>query len=45
MDEHITRFNADAGHPNQQPNHGVWPGLSEELARWIEEAAAKAQAD
>jgi len=27
MDEHISRFNADADDPSHEPNHGVWPGL------------------
>src|ERR1700730_5065581 len=27
MDQHISRFNADADNPSQLPNHGVWPGL------------------
>jgi D-galactarolactone cycloisomerase len=45
MDEHISRLNADADDPSQQPNHGVWPGFSlllpEELEpydiAWFEE--------
>jgi hypothetical protein len=28
MDEHICRFNTDADNASQQPNHGMWPGLS-----------------
>ena len=27
IDEHISRFNADAGDPGHLPNHGVVPGL------------------
>jgi hypothetical protein len=27
MDEHISRFNADADDPGHLPNHGVRPGL------------------
>src|SRR5216683_7409921 len=27
MDEHISRFNANADDPSHEPNHCVWPGL------------------
>src|SRR3984893_1952108 len=28
MNEHISRFNANADDPSYESNHGVWPGLS-----------------
>src|SRR5438445_8486140 len=28
MNEHISRFNANADNPSYESNHGVWPGLS-----------------
>jgi hypothetical protein len=28
MDQHISRFNANADDPSYESNHGVWPGLS-----------------
>src|SRR5580704_5691213 len=28
MDEHFSRFNANADDPSYESNHGVWPGLS-----------------